>query len=117
MAKVPRDDAMRRLEAGEKVAPGPQMTALREMLDDAGIAWTDQSDFMFCRTQSADEENVLCFRGSDMRRARFSVICGEYSYGGGLGLLECWTYDMAGPEGWLDADEAMRMIRECLGLG
>lgn len=117
METTGRKTAVERLEAGEKVAPGPQMLALRAMLDEAGIAWTDQSDFMFCRTQSADDENVLCFKGSDMRRARFSVICGEYSYGGALGLLECWTYDMAGPEGWLEADEAMRMIRECLGLG
>ena len=42
----------------------------------------------------------------------FSAILTPFSYGSEYGLLEVWTRDTQGPEGWLSAEEAMELLRK-----
>lgn len=45
----------------------------------------------------------------------YSVVCHPFSYGGDKGLLEAWRMGQD-PQGWLSAEEALKVIREGLGI-
>lgn len=45
----------------------------------------------------------------------YSVVCHPFSYGGDSGLLEAWRMGQD-PQGWLSAEEALKVIREGLGI-
>lgn len=80
-----------------------EMARLREMLNEEGIEWNDNSDGFFCRKQQLDEDNIV-----------FSAVCGPFAYG----TIELWTRKMIAakedPVGLATADEAMELIREAL---
>lgn len=88
-----------------------EMQSLRSMLDEEGIEYVD-TDIegqrgVWCATQSSDWHE-----GREATR-RWSVVCHPYSYGGNLGLLEYWDGTReSDTQGWLDAEEAMQLIRE-----
>ncbi len=98
----------------EPMKPNAQMIRLRETLDDAGIQWLDDSDWLMCRTKSTQIKTVV-ERGTKVGRAAFSVISGPYSYGGQDGL-EAWMAEDAEPCGYETADEVFELIREAIGL-
>lgn len=81
-----------------------EMTRLRDMLDDAGIDWEDNSDDLFLRTQSHEGGRMV-----------FSAVCGVHAYG----IIEVWTSSMRNnkedPVGTLNAEEAFELIREEVG--
>lgn len=77
-------ERVREIDTSKKVAPNGEMLELREMLDKAGIAWHDESDFMMCRTQQHDSDGMV-----------FSAVCGEYAYGN----VELWTRAMQEAQG------------------
>lgn len=81
-----------------------EMTRLRDMLDDAGIGWEDNSDELFIRTQSHEGRQMV-----------FSAVCGVHAYG----IIEVWTRSMQNdkedPVGTLNAEEAFELIREEVG--
>jgi len=70
---------------------------LRDLLDEAGIEWHDNSDSLFARTQGE-------YNGRE-----FSAIQGEHSYGGAKGYLEV-RMDEEEPIGWLTAKQARDLI-------
>ena len=86
-----------------------EMQKLRDGLDNAGIAWEDNSDGRFglfiCRTRFTNKYGEDC-----------SVIYGEsVSYGWQAGLLESMPpirkddfYDDDDVQGWLTADEIIK---------
>jgi len=87
------------------IEPNAEMVRLRQLLDEAGIGWHDNSDFVMCRTQANDGDEIL----------DFSAICGFGAYG----VIELWTRDMRirkeDPIGLQTAEEAYQMIREQVG--
>lgn len=82
-----------------------QMRALRDMLDERGIKWWDNSDEWFERT----------FIWSD--NTTYSIIFNEkWSYGGEEGLLESMPpvhpdYDEDEVEGYLTAEDIIKALR------
>lgn len=88
-------------EAGAEAEPNHQMKRLRDMLDVEGVAWQDESDALFARTQQWDGDGMV-----------FSAVCGPYAYG----EIELWTSAMRkgkqDPVGLSTAEEAMGLIRE-----
>ena len=53
--------------------------------------------------------------GHFQRGQGYSVISHRYSYGGDKGLLEVWRMG-TDARGWLSAEEALKIIREGLGV-
>jgi hypothetical protein len=88
-----------------------EMKKLREILDNAGIEWSnasqDNSEWPICRTH---------FK---IGRKEWSVINGAGTYGGynpflgqeNAGLLEVWDNIKANePEGWKTAEEVAEIV-------
>ena len=86
------NDTLKRLESKKK-----HFQALRDKLDQAGIPWHDNSDFLFDRTQGEWNGHF------------FSAIHGYGSYGSEKGYLEV-RIDETEPIGWLTAKEAFDLI-------
>lgn len=100
---------------GAPKAPNYQMMRLRDMLDAEGIAWHDNSDALFCRTQ-ANERAEVTVDGRRRKRPRFSVIVAEWGTYGGPSGLEAWmAHDEYGPYGYGTAEQVMDAIREEMG--
>lgn len=86
-----------------------EMTMLRDMLDERGIDWVGHPTTRASVTQSPNWHD-------DDDAVRWSVACGEFTYGGPE-LLELWFgRDDEDPCGWLDAEQVVRKIEERLGL-
>lgn len=87
------------------VQPNAEMLRLRDMLDEAGIEWEDNSDFIMCRTQRRSEDGEW----------DYSAICGFGAYG----AIELWTRDMRirkeDPVGLNTAEDAFELIRKQVG--
>ena len=78
------------------------MNTLRRWLDSQDIKWVDRSDQIMKRTHFWIGDN------------EWSVIFGEYSYGGAQGLLECWTKNVNNgePLGYLSAADVIKLIEK-----
>lgn len=78
------------------------MNTLRRWLDSQSIKWVDHSDLSMKRTR-------FWVKGNE-----WSVIFGEYSYGGAQGLLEVWTKNVNNgePLGHLSASEVIKLIEK-----
>ena len=91
-----------------------EMALLRDMLDKAGVEYRTE-DYespvpraarrMEYHTTSTDWDTL----GGETV-VGFSAILTPFSYGSEYGLLEVWTRDTQGPEGWLSAEEAMELL-------
>lgn len=92
------------LESLRQAEPNEEMLRLREMLDDAGIEWHDNTDEIMCRTSDTGDCGWT-----------FSAICGERT----CGVIELWTNTMIenklDPIGLQTAEEAFELIREEVG--
>lgn len=99
-----QDDAAKQLRAKLDEEGSREMARLREMLNEEGIEWNDNSDGFYCRTQQFDGDEIV-----------FSAVCGQFAYG----TIELWTRRMVAakedPVGLATAEEAMRLIREDCG--
>ncbi len=102
------------VDTNKQMEPNYQMKRLRDMLDVRGIAWVDNSDWMFCRTQSMELSVGVDAMGRKDTRHVFSVINGPNAYGG-AGGLEAYVITDAEPRGYATAEEVVELI-EGLGL-
>jgi hypothetical protein len=101
----------------EWTKPCLEMVRLRELLDSAGIGWHDQSvrngNHTIHRTIS-DAMVVVNEDGEGLEFRAFSVVWGQFTYGGTDGLLEVWPWYADDPTGHLGAYEAYELCAEAI---
>ena len=92
--------------------PCLEMVRLRELLDSAGIGWHDQSvrngNHTIHRTIS-DAMVVVDECGEKVEHRVFSVVWGQFTYGGADGLLEVWPWYAEDPGGYYSAETVFEL--------
>ena len=110
-------ERIERFNGSDPLPPCREMMRFRDMLDAEGVPWHDDSDPAICRTHSNETMAIkVISKGKEATSERmlFSVINGEFTYGGHEGLLEVWMPWMADPQGHYTAEGAMELVRKAI---
>lgn len=93
-----------------------EMERLHELLDGCGIGHEFSPMVMPDDVKMDLGSQILVPDLEHFRKGKgYSVISHQYSYGGDKGLLELWRMG-TDARGWLSAEEALKVIREGLGV-